>query len=618
MGGYDMNTYRRILILAFSVLTIALFTGCASGLKRQIIEKDNKIALLQTEISDLKKDHEIKIFDSFGRETSNVNLYDPFGVKVSGFAPNATYAFSLKTKSRTIIRDDIIIETNQLGKGRNFLVWNGLDDYENLTDTLKKEIENGVTIEVKQTRGSTKNIETFLPSQLVYTSDNNGKKKNSFIQLHDSISIFLTLENFPQNSNYTVYLTRRANWYQGRPIFDLRNFQGQLIKVQQEKTLIKIWERDGMYGWANGNLCGGFNIILTKGEKSIAHFDTATCQIYNSWGSLFVIQRFSKEDRAQNLTRYGEEYRPNDLMRIGVDPKNGRGEQPGYLIHAFMYFVQDTVWTDGLEIRDDAIVLADDITIRPGCTNVNQHTVPVPYVDPKIIARNFDIIIDINNDKKYTKGIDIIDGIDGPGFKVVHTPQTIIATIWEKINSFNEQYGRILKVHKLEEIRRPSTQERKAETLQFKVTPNVPSSYFPSNNYRYDKLDSIKQMLEIFATEIVEYLNDYEVEYIIKCVGNKSDVDTLRNFSYPQYPDDELEIEYCPSAHSPFRGSDLLIKGKGDEGILIKESLARLRGFYLYRDLLLRGVLADCIGIGSSDGNDLKPYLKITVVYRSS
>lgn len=598
-----MNTFRNIQILMLCVLIITFFfIDCVSKRRflRELNERDCKIDSLQAVI---KPDQQIKIIDSRGNRINQINLSDQFGVEVSGFAPNAKFSFTLKTESREVIRDDIEIETNSSGEGRNFVAWHGLDDYDALPDTLQQEIKDGIIIEANQLRGSSENIDAFLPPKLVYTSDENGNMRNSFIQLRDAMKIHLTLEGFPPNSSYIIYLTRRTNWYQGRPIYDIRNLpEEQRITIGNEKQTIDLWEREGLYGWGNGKLSGGFNVLLVEGEKPITHFDSTLCQIYNSWGSLFVIQRFSDEDRIQNLTRYAEEYHSEEKMRIGVDPKNSSEEQPQYLIHATIYFVVDIKWSDGMKIPKDSVVLADVIPVRPGCININQHIIPAPKEEGK-----YDIIVDINNDERYTKGIDIIDGIDGPGFKVVPNPETLLATISKEMNSIHIKHKSILQIE---------LKKKEPNTRWFRITPNIESSSFLKNDYRYDKLNEVEKMLNVVSTEVIEYLKDYEVDYTIGCYGKLSNMDTLGTFIYPQYEDDEPEINYNPPPHSPFHGNNLRIRGGTELETFF--SLALLRAFYLYRSLIKNGAITDYVGIDKSQDNDLKPFIEIKIDYQTS
>jgi hypothetical protein len=627
---------KKMLIL--STLVIGLLAGCVSmkrfkneetkrveaetrynEVEAELAKKQNTLVNLQKEIAELKKDYKITVINGYGREITNVSLYEQFGVRVSGFAPNATYAFALKTRSRRIIRDEILIETNHLGTGGVFVAWNGLDDYDQLPEYLKEEMISGITIEVRQTRGTARNIDAFLPSQFVYTSDGSGQKKSSFIQQRDADNIYLTLKGLSRDTTYTIYVTRRTEWYKGKPIFDVTNRQqGLPITIRQDSTRVLLWERNGIYGWGKNNLAGGFQVILAKGDGNIAKFDSATCQVYEPWGSLFVIQRFSrKEDRAQNLTRHGEKYRPNDLIFVGVDPKNGKGEQPSELVHAFIYFVRDRIWTDGMEIGDGTngtngiqiidkkVVLEDYITIRPGCTNVNEHRFPVP-----LITGDFDIIIDLDGDRKYTKGTDIIDGLYGPGFTVVPTPETIIATIWDKMDTLNAQFNDILKIELPEQMRSNSSWRGHSRALEFAVVPSARLSYFPPKDYRYEPLDSV---LNVVASEIVEYLNEYEVEYLIRCVG--PDTGYSIEMTYDLHSDDERKIEYQPLQHPWFTGSAFKISKRGDT-IESMHVLALLRGFYLYRGLLERGTLSDCVGIGTSEKYKSTIGIEFKVAYR--
>ena len=603
-----MNTSLKFNMLVLSAIIITLITGCVSigeyeKLQKELSDKQKRIDTLEVE---LKKDYKIEIIDSYGEITKEVNLSYQFSIRVNGYEPKTTYAFSLKTLSGTLIRKEILIETNHLGNGGDFIAWNGLDDFDQLTENLKVEIQKGITITVRKIRGISE-IGASFPKKRVFTSDNKGIKKNAFIHSRDTNNINLTLVGFSMNSTYRIYVTRKANWYQGRPILDVRNEQyGKVVTIKDDPTTVAIWEGKGTYGWTSDSITtGSFNVVLASGERTISKFDTTTCVVYDHCASLFVIQRFSDKDRVQNLTRHGEQYLPDSQISIGIDPRNPKGKQPIESANAKIYFVHDTSWTDGMDIMEDRIVLANDITLRPGCTNINRHRLPAPAK-----PGDFDIIVDLNRDRKYTRGIDIIDGIEGPGFRVdTIIPETVINTIWNKLNNLNEQYKYLLQIKFSEDTKIYLYQKARTDTLKFSVFPSVHATYLKNTDYRYDTLNSINKMLNTVATEIVQYLNEYEVEYLIKCVGTESD--TLPRIIYH----DEAKINYQPLLHPFFKGNELIINP--NEEIQTRRSLALLRGYYLYLALLSKGVLADCIGIGSNADHETKIGLEFRVVYRS-
>jgi len=274
-------------------------------------------------------------------------------------------------------------------------------------------------------------VEETIP--MIYSSDENANPLNGFA--HRKESVYVTGRNFPPRSKLHIYVVPdqytwefgdRLNAIRKRPIVlqlddNQRDFTTSVWPANQTRigsydVIVEYRRNNGVFEhWdsMDSHAGVGFTVFALSGAGSggapTTHIEEdLACQA-------------PPQDAAGNVIGapnpvYKDMFAEIEEVWVAVNPKAGGGNYAGK--QARLYVVaHKTSWADGDALNDISSDGYEQITVQPGCANVNYHKV---WANPSI--NNYDVIVHFGpfgaSPDQYKKGTDIIDKVSNIGFYV--------------------------------------------------------------------------------------------------------------------------------------------------------------------------------------------------------
>ena len=350
----------------------------------------------------------LKLANSAGQATTTLGTYDSLLVGLEGeLEPRSHYTFKVTpTGEEAPIVGQARLTTD--GDGR-------LKDAFLLFDVGQGDVPPG-TYDVETTGPGLNVIEPIViepqTEPYVYTCDANGEMKNSFAYTEIA---YVAGGNFPQDETLYLWLLHDSSEY-----CDGDSFHGNQRPPGASSPTIAVTD-------ANGNLpitqfmTFGVALDLGTGLDIIADFapfevfDKATDAVD---GHGVVGLTYQGDDVGSDVDSelackwggiYAESFAPDEDVYLKINPPL-RYTLPVRMVDKYVCDHKDE-WQDGDALVDVSGGNETD-GVQSGCTN--EYTVLV-FPAP-LPSGDYDVILDINQDGLYTRGLDIVDGGSAESF----------------------------------------------------------------------------------------------------------------------------------------------------------------------------------------------------------
>lgn len=224
---------------------------------------------------------------------------------------------------------------------------------------------------------------------------------------------------FTPNQQVKVFVVRdREGWQGGEPLTDETDgAETVTINAQGDLPRTTVWESARRLG--NAQMDGDFDVVVDVNRND--RYDAGIDVVSGLLSTSFTVQEGSRsrqeqghlavELAASTQGEFKDEFNTTQSVGVWVNPP-WRPLLPGRTVRKYVVLHKDN-WANG-----DVLV---DVTGRPEWDLVryacrNQYHYPVWY--PPLVPGKYDVIIDVDEDGKYTLGTDYIDAGLTPGSQV--------------------------------------------------------------------------------------------------------------------------------------------------------------------------------------------------------
>ena len=231
---------------------------------------------------------------------------------------------------------------------------------------------------------------------------------------------------FPSNQQVKLFVVKdKDNWRNGDQLTD-KSGGAETVKTNANGILpqTQVWASAQRLG--EGQTDGDFDVVVDVNAND--RFDAGTDVVNGFIGTGFTVQQSSRGRQVQHLRvelatdqqgMFKDEFNVNETVTVWVNPP-WRPLTPYQMVRKYIVLHKDN-WQNGDPLVDVTGRPEQDI-LRYACGN--QYLYPV-WIPPLVPGR-YDVIIDMDQDGKYTLGTDYIDAFDwtpqGPaGFLVKGT-----------------------------------------------------------------------------------------------------------------------------------------------------------------------------------------------------
>ena len=287
----------------------------------------------------------------------------------------------------------------------------------------------------------------------LYASDARGCPKSGFLIGEEDV--WVVGENFPEGSIIRLWaVPAKTEWKDADQLKDMtKQYFSELppiFELKGDNTSFKklLWPK-----WLSST--GSYDIAAEVVTYPFGSYHaSSTAQVQNVVSHLsysgFVIQRrqgmaepleMDLAGTRQSLLTYRETFLTTENVYVGVDP----AVQPSYMAKtADIYIVADKTdaqWTVDPNLVD-VTGFVESITVQFVCTNC---WATLAWAAP-LTSGKYDVVLDFDQDGKYTPGIDLIDALDPIGFTVSEVRVNSISfnysgsgaiAIYDNINNVN-------------------------------------------------------------------------------------------------------------------------------------------------------------------------------------
>lgn len=237
---------------------------------------------------------------------------------------------------------------------------------------------------------------------------------------------------FPSNQQVKLFVVKdKDNWRNGDQLTD-KSGGAETVKTNANGILpqTQVWASAQRLG--EGQTDGDFDVVVDVNAND--RFDAGTDVVNGFIGTGFTVQSASRGRQVQHLRVelasdqqgiFKDQFDVNETVTVWVNPP-WRPLTPYQMVRKYIVLHKDN-WQNGDPLVDVTGRPEQDI-LRYACGN--QYLYPV-WIPPLVPGR-YDVIIDMDQDGKYTLGTDYIDAFDwtpqgAAGFVVTGTFQLRLA-----------------------------------------------------------------------------------------------------------------------------------------------------------------------------------------------
>lgn len=414
-----------------------------------------------------------------GEVTGEFQFHDSVMFEAVDLSPRTGYSVRVVREDGHIERD-LLLVSDSLGRIPETIIWYNVgirpcdDDYLTTTDVMthlsddeifdsnyamKYKLEIATLKDKRLVREMAFSVMEGLKRPVLYAANARGCSKSGFLIGEEDI--WAVGKNFPKGSMIRLWaVPASGDWKEGETLEDKTQQYGYelppLFVLEGEETGFKklLWSK-------NYTSLGSYDIVAEVVTYDFGTYrPTAEAKVCNVVSYLsysgFVVQRragaeedleFDIAGMKQSPYTFHDTFLTNEDVWVGVDPCI----QPSKVGDtANVYIVADknaAQWTQHVnnasDLLDDDDVTGTATTITVGgiCGNCwKQLAWPQP-----LTVGDYDVVLDFDQDKRYTPGTDLIDGLDKVGFNVseirvdtiTFTPGSGKINIYDNINNVN-------------------------------------------------------------------------------------------------------------------------------------------------------------------------------------
>ncbi|MCP4664439.1 MAG: hypothetical protein GY856_54340 [bacterium] len=276
------------------------------------------------------------------------------------------------------------------------------------------------------------------PRPVIHTSDAQGNPMNGFLHRRDDV--YVTGRHLKPGGSYVVHIVPdRHDWRVGDridsllpepPVINLEPRQREFTRfilpwrpatVGAYDVVLEAWpydevlDRDDLVDSVYGV---GFTVVIPL-DSSLPHIATElACQA-------------PPHDLATGAVHgapnpiYKDVFAPVEEVWVAVNPWAGGESHAGMAARLYVVDHQtEADWSDGEPLADVSDDGYEEVTIQPGCANVNYTRV---WTSPAIREDGYDVVVDFEPFDVYDRGQDFIDHLDAKGF--------VVPALWVALDS---------------------------------------------------------------------------------------------------------------------------------------------------------------------------------------
>jgi len=378
-------------ILFISVLAILAFTvSCSNSSDSPFTETGGNVLL-----------------DSEGNISTGLESGESAYWTFDQLSPNTAYDFTLTDQNGTevakaTLTTDANGEIPETAIGYDLgLVFPGGSNARSLnkiSDTVT------YTIEIYNLDGklvTTREFVVDLGAPVVFASDQNGYAQNSF--LLNSHPVYASGKNLTSGDQIDLWVVDdRMIWELGTPLIDVSGTPETVTVDANGEFHTRVW--------ANPSLVAPYDIVAdfdrdgtySSGDMVDGYYPVGfMVQTYSS-GADLQVQIACDRDR-----NYIDIFETTDNVYAYLNPRTQQFTHKW--VHKYVVAHQD-VWTTG-DVLNDVTIAPELDTPQYGCTNEGR----VLIWGATLTAGLYDIVIDVNRNGQYDRGLDFLDNIDSYG-----------------------------------------------------------------------------------------------------------------------------------------------------------------------------------------------------------
>ncbi len=234
---------------------------------------------------------------------------------------------------------------------------------------------------------------------------------------------------FLANQQVKVFIVPDTEeWVNGATLSDVTGgAETVTCTAQGDLPRTTVWQSAQRQG--NAQTDGDFDVVVDVNRND--RYDTGVDVVSGMLGTSFTVQEVTRSRQvnghlavqlsASTQRAFKDVFDVREPVAVWVNPP-WRPLLPGKMVRKYVVLHRDN-WQNGDELVD-VTGRAEWDMVRYACAN--QYSCPVWY--PLLTPGKYDVIIDVDEDGKYTLGVDYIDagiGTGGAGFEVTGTPPPI-------------------------------------------------------------------------------------------------------------------------------------------------------------------------------------------------
>jgi len=420
----------RSSILSFLALALMLTSGCATALSKDRSSDERRLPM--------------QLKTASGVATDDFQLHDSMLFEASDLLPRTAYKVQV-TREDGKVMSESVLSTDRYGRIPETIIWydlgvrycpKALSHRELALPALKRDIEDlaltnkayalNIIKDEKIVRKMDFRVSEMLKRPQIYATDSRGCPKSGFLIGEEDV--WVEGRNFPTVSLIKLWaVPDNTEWKDADSLKDVTKQYGSeppLFELEGEATSFRrlLWPK-------NLTSIGSYDIVAeTISYPFGAYHPSSTAKVLDVVSNLkqsgFVIQRRQgvKEPLEMKLVgtkqsplTYRSTFLTSENVYVGVDPT----VQPSFMGKtADIYIVNDRTdagWTVNTALPDpDASGNVESITVQFVCGNCWATLAwPAPLSPGK-----YDVVLDFDQDHKYTSGVDLINSLDPIGFTV--------------------------------------------------------------------------------------------------------------------------------------------------------------------------------------------------------
>lgn len=389
--------------------------------------------------------------DSNGEPAEEFAVLDSVFGSFSGLLPNTRYTIQVMRSDENEISRSSYTSDNRGIIPTAALWWDvGVEYHKSRVGKLNQELLFRYTYHYLVKRGE--RIVYRIPIQItpmeeigpiIYSSNKHGDPLNAFGEQREDV--YVTGRNFLPGSTLHIHVVRdRYSWKVGDRIervfekthvlqlgksqrdFTELIWPGKDLKIGSYDIIIEYEAKDALFDrrdFIDSGYSVGFTVFKLRPSpppRSLPHLEAElACQAPPqdpNTGTVIGVPN----------PIYKDHFGTEEEVWVAVNPYTG-GQDYTYET-ARLYVVEhksESEWLDNTPL-DDVSDGYEEVTIQPGCANVNYTRV---WESPAVREEGYDVVVDFSPFEEYNKGQDIVDSLDAKGF--------VVPTLWVCLESIS-------------------------------------------------------------------------------------------------------------------------------------------------------------------------------------